>query len=74
MKKIKRKYRVVFASALKVHLAFAKKENVTATQKAARLDIDWLAPLAKSATKTAQWISVLITPTDIYLANNRSIA
>jgi len=34
----------VVVSASNVHLAFAKNEKVTAQQKAAKFDIDWLKP------------------------------
>ncbi len=44
MKKTYIMYRMVVASELKVHLALAKNENVTATQNAAKLENDCCDP------------------------------
>jgi len=63
-------YLNVVASALKVHLALAKKEKVTAVQKAMKLETDWLWPFFMQMANTTQWISVLRTPIVMYRANN----
>ncbi len=66
-------YRIVVASEPNVHFAFAKKEKVTATQNAIKLESDCCAPFSTQMAKVTQWISVLITPTDMYLAKSFSM-
>jgi len=67
-------YLIVVASESKVHFALAKKEKVTATQNAIRLESDCCIPLSIKKAKLIQWISVLMTPTEMYLAKIFSIA
>lgn len=67
-------YRIVVASEPNVHFAFAKKEKVTATQNAIKLDSDCCNPFSTQMAKVIQWISVLMTPTDMYLAKSFSMA
>lgn len=47
-------YLMVVASALKVHFALAKKDTVTAMQKATKLESDCGAPFIKMIAKTPQ--------------------
>ena len=47
-------YLIVVALALKVHLALAKKDTVTAMQKATKLDNACGAPFVNITAKTAQ--------------------
>lgn len=47
-------YLIVVALALKVHLALAKKETVTAMQKATKLENTCCAPFVNITAKTAQ--------------------
>lgn len=47
-------YLMVVASALKVHLALAKKDTVTAMQKATKLENDCVAPFINMAAKMLQ--------------------
>lgn len=63
-------YLNVVASALKVQRAFAKNEKVTATQKAMKLDTDWLWSFLTHIANTTQCISVFRTPIVMYRANN----
>lgn len=67
-------YRMVVASEPNVHFAFAKKEKVTATQNAIKLDSDCCNPCSTQIANVTQWISVLITPIDMYLAKSFSMA
>lgn len=67
-------YLMVVASAVNVHFALAKNENVTATQKAMKLDKDCGLPLLMQTAKDIQWMSVFTTPTLRYLANILSIS
>lgn len=65
IKMTKATYRPVVALDLNVHLALTKKLNVTAMQKAIRLDIAWFIPIMLSSTpKHTQWMAVFNTPTE----------
>lgn len=73
MKKTYIMYRMVVASELNVHLALAKNEKVTATQKAAKFENDCCEPAVYREVNTTQWIRVLTTPTEAYRVNNFNI-
>lgn len=47
-------YLIVVASALNVHFAFAKNENVTATQKAVKFDNDCGCPFFTQSANVPQ--------------------
>lgn len=59
-------YLMVVALALKVQRALAKKDTVTAMQKATKLDNDCCAPFVNRIAKTDQCTRVFIRPTEAY--------
>lgn len=62
-------YLMVVASRLKVHFAFAKKEILTAIQKATKLESHCEKPLDIIMANTDQCAIVFIKPIDAYFAN-----
>lgn len=62
-------YLIVVASRLKVHLAFAIKEILTAIQNAVKFESSCVKLLDTMMANTVQWAIVFTNPTDTYFKN-----